>query len=171
MIVGHDDLYPTKMDYVNDVNRELREQVRHIKFIQEQLEKIDVEGSPLQKIANDLKLAFDGLERWALGRVLGEEQNRGFLSFRDGEIIVDHNNFLYFKITPRFLSGRERFANQDRNAGLFLFLKPHKIVLKIPLAFIVVYMLHFEMWKLNLGVFASMKLKTVKGPLKNGSKT
>ncbi len=159
-IFGLDDLYPTKMEYVNDVNRDLREQIRHIQSIQGQLEKINVEGSPLQKIANDLKRASSGLEGWALGRVLGEEQNRGFLSFRDGEIIMDHKNFLYFKIyilvfmgtfgefanrvyperfskvcqlaekklkfesekhfdfkiTPRFLSGRERFANQDRNA-------------------------------------------------------
>lgn len=159
-IFGLDNLYPTKMDYVNDVNRDLRNQIRHIKSIQEELKKFEVEGSPLQKIANDLKWASAGLEQWAYGRVLGEEQNRGFLSFRDGEIIMDHKNFLYFKIyilvfmgtfgefasrvyperfskvcqladrklkfesqrhfdfkiTPRFLSGRERFANQDRDA-------------------------------------------------------
>ncbi len=32
-IFGLDDLYPTKMDYVNDVNKDLRAQIRHIKSI------------------------------------------------------------------------------------------------------------------------------------------
>lgn len=156
---GLEDLYPTKMDYVNNLNKELREHLNRIESLQAQLEGIEGENSPLHKVAEELKRTAGGLERWAMGRVLGQEQNRGFLSFRDGQVVMDHKNFLYFKIyilvfmgtfgefaqrvfpdrnsmicqfaerklkfesghhfgdfiTPRFLSGRERYANLDRD--------------------------------------------------------
>ena len=156
---GFEDLYPTKTDYVNDVNKDLSGYISRIQDIQKQLEKEEGKNSPLNSVIKELQKTANGLEKWAFGRVLGQEQNRGFLSFRDGQVVMDHKNFLYFKIyilvfmgtygefahrvfpdrnnlvcqlaekklkfesgrhfddfiTPRFLSGRERFADQDRN--------------------------------------------------------
>lgn len=156
---GLDDLFPTKTEYVNDLNKELRGHITRIQTLQRQLEKEEGKNSPLHAVVQELQRTASGLETWAYGRVLGQEQNRGFLSFRDGQIVMDHKNFLYFKmyilvfmgtygefahrvfpdrnnlvcqlaekklkfesgrhfddfITPRFLSGRERFADQDRD--------------------------------------------------------
>lgn len=156
---GLEDLYPTKTEYVKDLNKELQGHISRIQNLQRQLEKEEDKNSPLYAVVKELQKTASGLETWAFGRVLGQEQNRGFLSFRDGQIVMDHKNFLYFKIyilvfmgtygefahrvfpdrnnlvcqlaekklkfesgrhfddfiTPRFLSGRERYADQDRN--------------------------------------------------------
>lgn len=156
---GVEDIHPSKMDYVNDVNVELNEYISQISRLQEQIKSIEEDkNSPLRKVAEELRNTARNMESWAYGKVLGKEQNRGFLSFKNGQIIMDHKNFLYFKIyilafmgtfgefsnrvhpdrnsllcqlaekklkfesgkhfdfkiTPRFLSGRERFANNDR---------------------------------------------------------
>lgn len=137
------------------MNKELQGHISRIQNLQRQLEKEEDKNSPLYAVVKELQKTASGLETWAFGRVLGQEQNRGLLSFRDGQIVMDHKNFLYFKIyilvfmgtygefahrvfpdrnnlvcqlaekklkfesgrhfddfiTPRFLSGRERYAD------------------------------------------------------------
>lgn len=94
---GLEDIRPTKMDKVNEVNKKLTDQVSQIQSIREQLNGINGE-IPLQQLKTALEKTAKDLESWAMKSILGEEQNWKFLSFQDGQLVMNHRGFLYFKI-------------------------------------------------------------------------
>lgn len=94
---GLEDIRPTKMDKVNEVNKKLTDQVSQIQSIREQLNGINGE-MPLQQLKKALEKTAKDLESWAMKSILGEEQNWKFLSFQDGQLVMNHRGFLYFKI-------------------------------------------------------------------------
>lgn len=91
---GLEDLRPTKMDYINDLNAELRQHVAQIQELQKKL-SFENQESPIVK---DLEKAIKGLEGWAMGKVLGPEKNLKFLSFDNGQVVMNPKGFLYFKV-------------------------------------------------------------------------
>lgn len=95
---GLEDIRPTKLDLITDLNKELRDHVTQIQAIQEQIKNVGGENSPLQPVLKALEKATGDLEDWAMVKILGQEQNWKFLSFNDGQLVMNHRGFLYFKI-------------------------------------------------------------------------
>lgn len=91
---GLEDLRPTKMDYINDLNAELH---GHVAQIQELQKRLSLEGQE-NPVVKDLGKAIKGLEDWAMSKVLGPEKNLKFLSFDGGQVVMNPRGFLYFKV-------------------------------------------------------------------------
>lgn len=94
---GLEDIRPTKMDKVNEINKKLTDQVSQIQSIREQLSGINGEVS-LEHLKKALEKTAKDLESWAMKSILGHEQNWKFLSFQNGQLVMNHQGFLYFKI-------------------------------------------------------------------------
>ncbi|AGH96077.1 hypothetical protein [Pseudobdellovibrio exovorus] len=94
---GLEDIRPTKLDRVNEINKKLTAQVSQIQSIREQLSGINGEIS-LHQLKTALEKTAKDLESWAMKSILGEEQNWKFLSFQNGQLVMNHRGFLYFKI-------------------------------------------------------------------------
>lgn len=94
---GLDDLRPTKMDFIRDLNTELHGHVELLKKIHQEISQ--AKSNPVfQTLSKDLGRSMRELESWAYSRVLGSEARGKFLSFRDGQVIMDDKNFIYFKV-------------------------------------------------------------------------
>ncbi len=94
---GLDDLRPTKTDFIRDLNAELHGHVELLKKIHQEISQ--AKANPVfEGLTKDLGRSMRELESWAYGRVLGNEARGKFLSFRDGQIIMDDKNFIYFKV-------------------------------------------------------------------------
>lgn len=94
---GLEDIRPTKMDKVNEINKKLTDQVSQIHSIRRQLNSINSEIS-IQQLKTALEKTAKDLESWAMKSILGQEQNWKFLSFQEGQLVMNHKGFLYFKI-------------------------------------------------------------------------
>lgn len=124
---GIDDLRPTKMDFVRDLNAELYGHVELLKKIHREISQ--AKSNPaLESLSKDLGKSMRELESWAYGRILGSEARGKFLSFRDGQVIMDAKNFIYFKVYILvFMGVYGEFTNRVRERGQLYKLASEKL--------------------------------------------
>lgn len=95
---GLDDIRPTKMDFVRDLNAELYQHVELLKKVHREINKSAKTNPVFENLSKDLGKSMWDLEQWAYDRILGTEARGKFLSFHDGQVVMDHRNFIYFKV-------------------------------------------------------------------------
>lgn len=124
---GLDDIRPTKMDFVRDLNNELYKHVELLKKVHKEISQ--VKSNPVfENLSKEFGKTMRDLESWAYSSILGSEARGKFLSFNDGQVIMDPKNFIYFKVYILvFMGVYGEFANRVRERGQIYKLASEKL--------------------------------------------